>query len=246
MKDSYVLVTGGTRGIGRAICNHFAALGYNVVFTYKTNTALSETLVAQLKSEHQIECLGISADMLDVAALEKIPTQIPETFGALHCLVHNAGMTSDGLIMRTSVDQFDETFGTNVRGAYFLTKAYSKLFLKQRSGSIIFIGSVIGETGNAGQSLYAASKSALEGLVRSLAQELAPRNIRVNLVTPGFIESDMTKELPEATKADIFSKIPLARFGTPEDVAHTVGFLASKQAAYITGQSIAINGGMHC
>jgi 3-oxoacyl-[acyl-carrier protein] reductase len=238
------LVTGGTRGIGRAVCYELAARGYDLAFTYRSNADMAEGLEKELASK-DVRAKGYAVDMSDAAQLEKTFEEITKDFPSIEVLVNNAGISIDGLVMRYKTADFDAQMNTNVRGAFLATQAVTRPMMRARRGSIIFISSVIGQMGNAGQTAYAATKAALLGMTKSLAKELGSRGIRVNAITPGFIETDMTSALPAQNKESILAQIPLGTLGKPEDVARAVAFLASSESNYITGQVLAVNGGMY-
>lgn len=241
---SQALVTGGTRGIGRAVCIELAAQGLDVAFTYLSNETMARELEKELEGKGA-KARGYRVDLSDVAALEKGLEQVLAEFPAIEVLVNNAGISIDGLAMRFKAEDFDRIMNTNVRGAFLTTQALLRPMMKARKGSIVFLSSVIGQMGNAGQAPYAATKAALLGMTKSLARELGSRGIRVNAVAPGFIETNMTSALPAQSKESIFAQIPLGCFGAPEDVARTVAFLAGPASRYITGQVLAVNGGLY-
>ncbi|HRK02880.1 MAG TPA: 3-oxoacyl-ACP reductase FabG [Oligoflexia bacterium] len=242
-----VLITGGSRGIGKAICETLAAGGYEVALTYRSSSsALAvEQFAKTLSERHNTRVEAFGMDISQTSSIDQAAETILSRFGNLTGIVNNAGLAIDGLFARFRPEQFDEILNTNLRGAYFVTQAFLRPLLKARSGSVVFISSVVGQSGNAGQSAYSAAKAGLLGVAKSLALELASRNIRVNAVTPGFIETDMTGALPEATKQAILPKIPLGAFGSPKDVAGAVAFLLGPDSRYITGQVLAVNGGMY-
>jgi 3-oxoacyl-[acyl-carrier protein] reductase len=236
------LVTGASRGIGRAIATKLAAQGATVVGAARgTNAAATvETIVAAGgKAE------AATVDVSDPAAIEQLVAGTMARHGRIDVLVNNAGITKDQLMLRMKRDDWDAVIATNLTAAFALTQAVLKPMIRQRSGRIICVGSVVGQSGNAGQANYAASKAGLIGFAKSVAQEVASRNITVNVVAPGLIDTDMTRAITEDTRADWSSRIPLKRLGTPEDIAAAVCFLASDEAAYITGQVLAVNGGMY-
>lgn len=238
------LVTGGTRGIGRSTCLALAAQGFDVAFTYRSNAEMARSLEQELETKHA-HAKGFELDLADISSIDKGLEQILAAFPRIEVLVNNAGISIDGLAMRFKVEDFDQMMNTNVRGAFLLTQGILRPMMKARKGSIIFISSVIGEMGNAGQSPYSATKAALLGMAKSLAKELGSRNIRVNAVTPGFIKTDMTSALPEQNKESILAQIPLGTLGEPEDIANVVAFLASSASKYVTGQVLAVNGGLY-
>lgn len=237
------IVTGGSRGLGRAICLELAKGGANVVFCYAGNeTAAQETLAA-------CEALGAKAAAVccDVTDAEADLTLVKTTvnlFGRVDILVNNAGITRDGLLLTMKEADFDAVIAANLKGAFLCMKAVARQMVKQRYGRIVNLSSVVGLRGNAGQVNYAASKAGVIGMTKSIAKELAGRNITVNAVAPGFMETDMTAVLPESARRAALDTIPMGRMGMPEDVARAVAFLASEEAAYITGQVLAVDGGM--
>ena len=237
-----VLVTGASRGIGLAIAQRLSADGYRVIGTATSESgveALRSTLKTSDESNEAV-VLNIADSEQTEAALKELQTQ----FGTPDVVVNNAGITRDNLFLRLNEGDWNDVLNTNLTGVFRVCKALSKAMLKNKAGSIINISSIIGTTGNAGQANYAAAKAGLEGFTRSLAQEIASRNITVNCVAPGFIQTDMTDVLPETQKEAILATIPGKRFGRVEDIAGAVAFLASDDARYITGQTIHVNGGM--
>jgi 3-oxoacyl-[acyl-carrier protein] reductase len=247
------LVTGGSRGIGRAICERLAADGFSVAINYVGNEAAAkETLAAceqaaAFKAPAACEAATFAtyaADVSDTEQANALLNKVTEEMGEIVVLVNNAGITRDGLIMRMSVDDFDAVLNVNLRAAFNLCKGVSRSMSKQRAGRIINISSVVGLYGNAGQANYAASKAALIGLTKSLAKELGSRQVTVNAVCPGFIRTDMTDALSESQQASMLAQIALQRPGEAKDVAAAVSFLASEDAAYISGQTIVVDGCM--
>jgi len=238
------VVTGGSRGIGRAICIALAQAGAYVLVNYRSNEeAARETLRLVEEAGGQAELVAF-----DVADPDSVDCSIKEAVGRhgrIDILVNNAGISIDQLLLRVSAKDLEMTWATNVNGAVFCAKACIRPMMKKRWGRIINLSSVVAESGNAGQVVYSASKAALLGLTRSLAREYASRGITVNAVAPGFIETDMTADLPDSAKQGIVDQTPLGRIGRPEEVAATVVFLASEEASYITGQVVRVNGGMH-
>lgn len=236
------IVTGGTRGIGAAVCLRLAKDGCNIMFTGRDEKAAGEVI-------NEIEKLGkraifFSGDVTDKARMEDIAGETAKKFGSIDILVNNAGITKDGLFIRMKENDWKSVIDTNLTGAYNVTQAVSKLMLKQKSGSIVNISSVIGVSGNAGQANYAASKAGLIGLTKALAKEFASRRVRVNAIAPGFIETEMTKKLSDEVRDRTMQLIPLGYFADPQDVAASVAFLASEDARYITGQVLVVDGGM--
>jgi 3-oxoacyl-[acyl-carrier protein] reductase len=242
LSGKIALVTGASRGIGRAIAVRLAAQGAVVVATARENHA-EETVASIVEGGGRAE--AVSMDVTDTAALERLPATIVERHGRLDIVVSNAGIARDQLLMRMKREDWDAVIATNLTAAFTLTQAAMRPMLKQRSGRIITISSVVGQTGNAGQANYAASKAGLIGFSKALAREVASRGITVNVVAPGLIATDMTRQISEKAQVDWAAGIPLGRLGTAEDVASAVCFLASDEAAYITGHVLAVNGGMY-
>jgi 3-oxoacyl-[acyl-carrier protein] reductase len=236
------VVTGASRGIGRAIAARLAAQGATVVAAARGENAagtVGEITAAGGKAE------VAAVDVSDAAAIDALVRGALERHGRIDILVNNAGITKDQLILRMKRDDWDSVIATNLTGAFALTQAVLKPMIRQKGGRIICISSVVGQSGNAGQANYAASKAGIIGFAKAVAQEVASRNITVNVVAPGLIETDMTRAITETARDELASKIPLKRFGTPDDIAAAVCFLASDEAAYITGQVLAVNGGMY-
>jgi 3-oxoacyl-[acyl-carrier protein] reductase len=242
-ENQAAIVTGAGRGIGHAIAVRLASEGARVACVSRSEENAKRT-ADEINSKRAEAAKHYAVDVADHAAVQKVGAQILTDFTKLDILVNNAGVTRDGLAMRMSVEDWDTVINTNLRGAFNFTQAVLRAMIKQRSGRIINITSVIGLIGNAGQTNYAASKAGLIGFTKSLARELASRNITVNAIAPGFITTDMTSGLSDEIKKTIQSQIPLGKTGTPEDVANTVAFLASAEANYITGQVICVDGGM--
>jgi 3-oxoacyl-[acyl-carrier protein] reductase len=236
------VVTGASRGIGRAIAARLAAQGATVVAAARGENAagtVGEITAAGGKAE------VAAVDVSDAAAIDALVRGALERHGRIDILVNNAGITKDQLILRMKRDDWDSVIATNLTGAFALTQAVLKPMIRQKGGRIICISSVVGQSGNAGQANYAASKAGIIGFAKAVAQEVASRNITVNVVAPGLIETDMTRAITETARDELASRIPLKRFGTPDDIAAAVCFLASDEAAYITGQVLAVNGGMY-
>ncbi|HYE80534.1 MAG TPA: 3-oxoacyl-[acyl-carrier-protein] reductase [Clostridia bacterium] len=243
LKGKNALVTGGSRGIGRAIALQLAAKGANVVVNYTSNREAALAVVRDIEAMG-VSGMAVKADVFNVEEVENLVNEVLNTFGSIDILVNNAGITRDNLIIRMTEQDFDDVIKTNLKGAFICTKSVSKVMIKQKTGKIINVSSVVGIIGNAGQSNYAAAKAGLIGFTKSMAKELAKRGINVNAVAPGFIETDMTSKLPDKVKEEFISGIPLMRAGKPEDIAKVVLFLASEYSDYITGQVINIDGGM--
>lgn len=237
------VITGAGRGIGRAVAVRLANEGARVACVSRSEENAKRT-ADEINKDRANSAKSYMADVADRAAVQNVGAQIVEEFGKIDILVNNAGVTRDALAIRMSIEDWDAVINTNLRGAFNFTQAILRSMVKQRSGRIINISSVIGLIGNAGQTNYAASKAGLIGLTKSLARELASRNITVNAVAPGFIMTDMTAGLSNEIKNTIQSKIPLGKTGTPEDIANAVAFLASAEASYITGQVLCVDGGI--
>lgn len=238
------LITGGSRGIGRAICIRLAQAGNDIVFNYQSGAeAAAET--KRLCEEYGVQVLAVQADVSKPEACEMLVKQAAEFGGGkIHVLVNNAGITRDNLLARIKDEDLDAVVNVNLKGPFYLMRAVSKLMLRQKYGRIINMSSVVGLKGNAGQANYAATKAAVIGMTKSLARELASRQITVNAVAPGMIETDMTGAIREEARQQILESIPFREMGSPADVANVVAFLAGDEARYITGQVIAVDGGM--
>jgi len=237
------LVTGATRGIGKAIALALARAGASVAGTATTDDGAAAITAYLSDAGHRGE--GIRLDVTDSAAIEPAVTGVTKRLGDIAILVNNAGITRDNLLLRMKDEEWDAIMDTNLKSAYRLSKAVVRGMMKARHGRIINVGSVVGLSGNAGQTNYAAAKAALIGFTKSLAQEVGSRNITVNCVAPGFIDTDMTRTLTGAQREKLIERIPLGRLGLPDDVAHAVAFLASREAGYITGATLHVNGGMY-
>lgn len=243
LEGKTAIITGASRGIGRGIALIFAEHGANVAFTYSSSQSAAE----ELENELQKSGVKVKAYQSDAASFEesqKLAEDVVNEFGSIDILVNNAGITKDNLLMRISEEDFDKVIEVNLKSVFNMTKAVQRTMLKQRKGSIINMSSVVGIKGNAGQTNYAASKAGIIGFSKSVALELGSRNIRSNVIAPGFIETEMTGKLDEKTVDEWRNAIPLKRGGTPEDIANACVFLASEMSAYITGQTINVDGGM--
>jgi len=242
LTNRVALVTGASRGIGRAIAQRLAAQGAVVVAAARGDNArdTAERIVA---AGGRAEALSV--DVTDTAALEKVPAGVVERHGRLDIIVSNAGITRDQLLMRMKREDWDAVIATNLTATFVLAQAAMRPMLKQRGGRIIAVGSVVGQTGNAGQANYAASKAGLIGFCKALAREVASRGVTVNVIAPGFIATDMTRAIADKAQADWSAQIPLGRLGTVDDVAAAACYLASDEASYITGHVLAVNGGMY-
>lgn len=235
-ENKIVIVTGGSRGIGKSIAKKFASLGAKVTVTYKNSVDTAE-----------FDSMGIKynqCDAADTAAVQAFADSIIKEHGKIDILVNNAGMTKDGLLMRMSEADWDSVLDTNAKGVFNFTKAVTRQMISQKQGKIVNISSVVGLTGNAGQSNYAASKAAVIGFTKSIAKELASRNINVNCIAPGYIDTDMTSKLNDTVKQGILQSIPMKRIGDGNDIANAVMFLCSDESSYITGQTLCVDGGM--
>lgn len=238
------IVTGASRGIGRKIALELGKEGYNVVVNYAGNKEKAEEVVSEIKS-FGVESFAFQANVSEQDEVKAMIKETTSQFGTIDVLVNNAGITRDNLLMRMKQDEWDDVINTNLKGVFNCVQAVTRPMLKQKSGRIINLSSVVGSLGNAGQVNYVATKSGVEGMTRTFVRELASRGITCNAVAPGFIVSDMTDQLSDELKEQMKSQIPLARFGEDSDIAHTVAFLASDKASYITGQTIHVNGGMY-
>ena len=243
VKNLNVIITGASRGIGKGIALAFAMNGANVAFTYSSSLGAASNLEKQLNS-YGIKAKSYKSDASNYNESIDLVNKISSDFDSIDVLINNAGITKDNLLMRISEKDFDDVINVNLKSVFNMTKAVQKIMLKQRKGSIINMSSVVGVKGNAGQSNYAASKAGIIGFSKSIALELGSRNIRTNVIAPGFIETEMTEKLPEETIKQWRNGIPLKRGGTVEDVANLCLFLASDSSSYITGQVINVDGGM--
>lgn len=237
------VVTGGSRGLGRAVCLELAKGGANVVFCYAGNEAAAKETTAACEALGA-KALAVRCDVAKADEVKALMDAAVKEFGRIDILVNNAGITRDGLLMMMKEEDFDAVIAANLKGTFLCMKAVSRIMMKQRYGRIVNLSSVVGLRGNAGQVNYAASKAGVVGMTKSLAKELASRGVTVNAVAPGFIATDMTAAMTDAAKEATLASIPLQRLGAPEDVAHAVAFLASDEAAYVTGQVLCVDGGM--
>lgn len=237
------VVTGGSRGIGRAICLELAGQGANIVLCYAGNESSAAETTAACE-QLGVKALALRCNVADAGEVKAMMDTALAEFGRIDILVNNAGITRDGLLMMMKEEDFDAVLDTNLKGAFLCMKAATRTMMKQRYGRIVNLSSVVGLRGNAGQVNYAASKAGVIGMTKSAAKELASRGITVNAVAPGFIDTDMTASLPENARTALLSSIPVGRLGAAEEVAKAVAFLASDDAAYVTGQVLAIDGGM--
>lgn len=243
LQGKCALVTGGSRGIGRAVCLELARQGARVAVNYAGNAAAAEETVKACEALGA-EAFAIQADVADAAASEAMVKEVLTRFGRLDILVNNAGVTRDGLMPMMKEADWDAVLDTNLKGAFHCMKAVYRPMMKQKYGRIVNLSSIVGLRGNAGQSNYAASKAGLIGLTKSMAKELAARNVTVNAVAPGFIDTDMTAALPEKAREAMLTTIPMGRLGQAEDVAKAVAFFAGDESAYVTGQVLCVDGGM--
>lgn len=243
LENKVALVTGASRGIGKAIALELAQNGASIAVNYAGNEAKANEVVDEIKANGG-KAFAIKADVSNTDEVQEMVKEVISQFGQLDILVNNAGITRDNLLMRMKDSEWDDVINTNLKGVFLCTKAVTRQMMKQRSGRIINITSVVGVSGNAGQANYVAAKAGVIGLTKTTAKELAARNITVNAVAPGFITTDMTDELTDELKAEMLKQIPLAKLGEPSDIAHLVAFLASEKSKYITGQTMHVNGGM--
>ncbi len=244
LKDKVAVVTGGSRGIGKAVCEALAQQGAKVVVCYGKGAEQAEAVAASIRQGGG-EAATLGFDVGDMAAAEKAIAGAAKEHGKIDVLVANAGIAIDGLLLRVKEDDLDRLLAVNLKGAIACARGAIKSMMRARTGRVVFLSSVVGEMGNVGQTAYAATKAGLLGVTKSLAREYASRNITVNAVTPGFIATDMTSEINDEMKSQLEGMIPLGRIGDAREVAATVAFLASDEAAYVTGQTLRVNGGMY-
>lgn len=244
LENKVALITGATRGIGKGIAVRYAAEGADVAFSFASSEEKARALEKELQDTYGIKAKGYKSNAAIFSESEELVNNVIADFGKIDVLINNAGITRDNLLMRMTEEQWDEVINTNLKSAFNLTKAIQRPFLKQKSGSIINMTSVVGVMGNAGQSNYAASKAGMIGFTKSIAKELGSRNIRCNAIAPGFIATEMTDQLGDDTLKAWSDSIPLKRGGTPDDVANACIFLGSDMSTYITGQTLHVDGGM--
>ncbi|WP_108669730.1 3-oxoacyl-[acyl-carrier-protein] reductase [Peribacillus acanthi] len=243
LQGKAALVTGASRGIGREIALELAREGADVAVNFAGSESKANEVVDEIKAMGR-NAIAIQCDVSDSAAVSEMIQKSLDTFGKLDILVNNAGITKDNLLMRMKEEEWDSVINTNLKGVFLCTKAITRSMMKQRSGRIINVASIVGVSGNAGQANYVAAKAGVIGFTKTAAKELASRNITVNAIAPGFITTDMTDKLTEEVKEAMLNQIPLARLGEPRDIARVVAFLASEDSAYMTGQTLHIDGGM--
>lgn len=244
LEGKNAIITGGSRGIGKGIAQVFAKHGANVAFTYNSSSQSAEELAKELE-EMGVKARAYKSNAASFSEAQELVDNVLKDFDSIDILINNAGITKDNLLMRMSEEDFDKVIEVNLKSIFNMTKAVQRTMLKQRSGSIINMSSVVGVTGNAGQANYAASKAGIIGFSKSMAQELGSRNIRTNVIAPGFIETEMTEKLDEKTVQGWREAIPLKRGGSPEDIANACVYLGSDLSSYVTGQIIHVDGGMH-
>jgi 3-oxoacyl-[acyl-carrier protein] reductase len=243
LEGKAALVTGASRGIGREIALELASLGANVAVNFAGNEAKANEVVDEIKALGR-DAFAVKCNVSNSVEVSAMVKETIDRFGSLDILVNNAGITRDNLLMRMKDDEWDDVININLKGVFLCTKAVTRQMMKQRNGRIINIASIVGVSGNPGQANYVAAKAGVIGLTKTTAKELATRNITVNAIAPGFISTDMTDKLTEEVKTEMLKQIPLARFGEPKDIAKVVAFLASSDSAYMTGQTLHIDGGM--
>lgn len=244
LQDKVALVTGGSRGIGEAIVRRFAEQGATVAFTYRSSAEQAKAVV-EACAEHGVEALAVQSDAASYEQAEDLIKQVVDRFGKIDILVNNAGITQDNLMLRMTEEQWDRVVNINLKSVFNLSKHALRPMMKNRGGAIINMSSIVGITGNAGQANYAASKAGILGFTKSLAKEMGSRNIRVNAIAPGFIETDMTDALDEKTRDAYLSNIPLRRFGKAEEIADVCVFLGSEMGTYVSGQTISVCGALN-
>jgi 3-oxoacyl-[acyl-carrier protein] reductase len=245
LQDKVALITGGSRGIGASIVRRFAEAGAQVAFTYHSSKEKAEAVAAEVSSEYGVTVTAYQSDAASYSAAEELVAKVLEAFGKIDILINNAGVTRDTLMLRMSEDQWDTVISNNLKSVFNLTKHVVRPMMKARTGSIINMSSIVGITGNAGQANYAASKAGIIGFSKSIAKEMGSRNIRSNVIAPGFISTDMTDELDEKTREAYLSNIPLRRLGEGKEVADVCVFLASDMSSYVSGQVISVCGALN-
>ena len=245
LQDKVALITGGSRGIGASIVNRFAEAGAQVAFTYRSSKEKSEALAAEVAEAHGVTVKAYQSDAASFSAAEELAKAVIADFGGIDVLINNAGITRDTLILRMSEEHWDQVMDNNLKSVFNLTKQVVRPMMKKRAGSIINISSIVGITGNPGQANYAASKAGIIGFSKSIAKELGSRNVRCNVIAPGFIATDMTDELDEKTRDAYLANIPLRRFGEGKEVADACVFLASDLSSYVSGQVLSVCGGLN-
>ena len=244
LKGKNAIITGASRGIGREIALTLAENGANIVINYRNYNNEIEALVKDIEAKG-VKIVTVKCDVSNFEEVENLISEAKEKLGSIDILVNNAGITKDGLLMRMKQEDFESVLDVNLKGVFNTTKLITPIMMKQRTGKIINISSVVGLVGNAGQCNYAASKAGVIGFSKSIARELAPRGVNINVVAPGYIDTDMTKVLSDEQKKSVLDMIPLSRMGSVDDISNAVAFLASDEAAYITGQVISVDGGMN-
>jgi 3-oxoacyl-[acyl-carrier protein] reductase len=244
LENKTAIITGASRGIGKGIAEKYAEQGCNIAFSFASSVEKAKALEEELSSKYGVKAKGFQSNAADFDSAQKLVDDVVSEFGRIDILINNAGITRDNLLMRMSEEQWDEVMNVNLKSVFNLTKASLRTFLKQKSGSIINMSSVVGVMGNAGQGNYAASKAGIIGFSKSMAKELGSRNIRCNVITPGFIETEMTADLGEEALKKWTDGIPLKRGGTPDDVANACIYLGSDMSTYVSGQVLSVCGGM--